>query len=342
MTARAADVSGIHRLLDEAFAQVTMTAEAQDLKEELRANLAARCAELVERGTDPRAAAQAAFVELGDLDDALASLARDTPTSTGAHPVTGGQGPDHQAGQARIPAYPSGFDQVRAHKVRPKPAFVVRAGALGLVFTLAAAEVVVTALTRAGVASWSWVDLSYRLGLTAGFLAGVASAVLVADALRQETTVHYPLPRHRAAAYGGSAGVLVIGLGLGGLGAAAWAGTSSNPGQAGDTWWLLAGIVAVVVATVAFVVLGVTQTNRTKPWALDQARQWEMADRFSTDHNAAARFGMYAAAILVVAVAGFIALSVTVGFVWSWLALVGGFAALFVVLARMLFSSKED
>ena len=37
----------IHRLLDEAFAGVEMTPDAQDLKEEVRANLLERVAELL-------------------------------------------------------------------------------------------------------------------------------------------------------------------------------------------------------------------------------------------------------------------------------------------------------
>ena len=36
--------SDIHRLLDEAFAGIEMTPDAQDLKEEVRANLVARTA----------------------------------------------------------------------------------------------------------------------------------------------------------------------------------------------------------------------------------------------------------------------------------------------------------
>ena len=50
-------MSDIHRLLDEAFAGVTMTPELQDLKEELRGNLPSRVDELQKSGMDAAKAA---------------------------------------------------------------------------------------------------------------------------------------------------------------------------------------------------------------------------------------------------------------------------------------------
>ena len=50
----------IHRLLDEAFQGVDMTPDAQDLKEEVRANLVARTAELEASGAAPADAARQA------------------------------------------------------------------------------------------------------------------------------------------------------------------------------------------------------------------------------------------------------------------------------------------
>jgi hypothetical protein len=50
--------SDIHRLLDEAFAGIEMTPDAQDLKEEVRANLVARSAELEASGKTPTDAAR--------------------------------------------------------------------------------------------------------------------------------------------------------------------------------------------------------------------------------------------------------------------------------------------
>ena len=45
-------VTSIHRYLDEAFAEVPVTPDSLDLKEELRSNLSARVAELVSGGAD--------------------------------------------------------------------------------------------------------------------------------------------------------------------------------------------------------------------------------------------------------------------------------------------------
>ena len=57
----------IHRLLDEAFAGVDMTVERQDLKEEMRANLLVRVAELEDTGLSADEAARRAIAELGDI-----------------------------------------------------------------------------------------------------------------------------------------------------------------------------------------------------------------------------------------------------------------------------------
>jgi hypothetical protein len=95
--------------------------------------------------------------------------------------------------------------------------------------------------------------------------------------------------------------------------------------------------ILVLGGVIAFIALGITQTNRTKPWALAQNRQYEIEDGFSQNPAAAARFGLYTVVIWVLAVAAFVVLSIVVGFVWSWLALVAGFVIFFLVLARMLF-----
>src|SRR3954453_15077407 len=69
-----ADSSDIHRLLDEAFAGVAMTPELQDLKEELRGNLAARSAELQAGGKEAASAARTAVAELGDIPELIAGV----------------------------------------------------------------------------------------------------------------------------------------------------------------------------------------------------------------------------------------------------------------------------
>ena len=51
----------IHRLLDEAFAGVEMTAEVQDLKEEMRGNLGVRVSELERQGAPGDQAARRAI-----------------------------------------------------------------------------------------------------------------------------------------------------------------------------------------------------------------------------------------------------------------------------------------
>ena len=50
---------------------------------------------------------------------------------------------------------------------------------------------------------------------------------------------------------------------------------------------------------------------------------------------------MYTVIIWIVAITLFVVLSIVVGFVWSWLALVAGFVVFFLVLARMLFAPSK-
>ncbi|WP_348789408.1 hypothetical protein [Leifsonia sp. NPDC080035] len=160
-------------------------------------------------------------------------------------------------------------------------------------------------------------------------LAAVPLGVIAGDAVHQETSVHYPVPAGRAAGYGAAT---FLGFAALGLGAAYLTDLS-------QLWLVIVGAPLLLAAIGWLSFLAATQTNRTKPWMREVQSQYQGADRFSQDEAAAARFGIYTVVIFVVAIAAFIVLSFTVGFAWSWLALVAGFVVFFVVLARMLFPS---
>jgi hypothetical protein len=279
----------IHRLLDEAFAGLDATADVQDLKEEMRANLAVRVAELEATGVPGDVAARRAVAELGDVR----SVVEDVQAST-------------------RPSAP--WDR---NRVRPKPGFVVRTVVLS---TVAAALVATEVFAPRSAAAVGW------MAVASGVLALIA-AVIVADALRQETTTNYPVPRPRALGYGAAAAVGVAGLGVGAL------YLRDRP-----LAFVLAGGLAVLLSVVWFTYLGVTQTNRHKPWVVRLAAEHTQGgDRFEQDPAAAARFGLYTVTTWIVAIAAFAVLSFTVGWAWSWLALVAGLVAMMLTLARMLF-----
>lgn len=298
-----ADSTDIHRLLDEAFTGVTMTPGLQDLKEELRGNLAARSAELQAKGKDAATAARAAVAELGDIPELIASVGGDAsgPLSPGA----------------------AAAEAARLHRVRPKSGFVVRASVLSVAILAFAFHVIIDVIQQGP----STLDAQlWSIGFA------VLVAALVTDSLHQETARHYPMPLLRSLRWGVASGFLAAGicycvfflwhrppLGL-----------------------LAAGIILTLAATMAFIALGVTQTNRLKPWALAQNRQYEAEDRFSQDPVAAARFGIYTVIIWIAAIALFVVLSIAVGFVWSWLALVAGVLVFFLVLNRMLFGAAKQ
>lgn len=287
--------TSIHRALDRAFAAAPASAEAQDLKEEVRASLLARAADLESAGAAPADAARSALAEIGDLRDVVAAVA---------------DAPRDDAGHAAL---------LSAHRVRPRPGFVVR---VTLAALLLAGSAALVALVATGLLAWP-----LGAGVALAVVAGLATGVVVADALRQETTQSYPLPTGRALGFGAASAAVVAALGLGGLFAA----------DLGRIGLAVAAGVLLVGGVLGLVVLGVTQTNRHKPWTVELGRQAVGQDRFSREPEAAARFGIYSLALGLLAVLAFVVLTMTVGLAWSWLALAAAVPLFFLLLARMLF-----
>jgi hypothetical protein len=295
----------IHRLLDAAFADVDMTPEAQDLKEEVRANLMARVADLEAAGTNPADAAQQAIDELGDVHE----LVGESIDASGARPATG------------IGAQSAAF---RLAHVRPKPAFVVR---IVIASIVTVAGLLLAALGATGV-------LALPAGVTILMLGIGATGVgwLVGDSLVQETTTNHPMPAGRGAGYAVASFLTVYGLGFAGLVA-----LSVLP-----LWGIVIAAVGFVAGIVLFSFLGATQTNRHKAWVRQAQRDWQAPNRFEEEPETAARFGIYSAVVWIVAFAVFVVLSFTIGWAWSWLALLGGFVVMMLLLARMLFGPRRN
>lgn len=204
------------------------------------------------------------------------------------------------------------------NRVRPKPGFVVRTVLLSIV---AAAALALLVLGLIGVLS---LGTGVLIGLSAVF--GVALGIVTGDALRQETTANHPLPTGRAVAFGASTGLLLAGLSF-----------TAVVIMRLDLAWIILSALLVVAAIAALSYLGATQTNRHKPWVLEQQRATAFANRFDEDPAAAARFGIYTAAIWIVAFVLAVVLGFTLGWIWVPVALVGGFVAMLITLARMLF-----
>ncbi|GAA4486592.1 permease prefix domain 1-containing protein [Microbacterium panaciterrae] len=286
----------IHRLLDEAFAGIEMTPAAQDLKEEIRANLAAQVEELVAAGASPHDAARRAVAELGDV---RALLEEDAPA----------------------PA--EGWEALSArNRVRPGPWFVVRTVLLSL---LAFAGLIGIALVILLTHPASPVAVA-----ALGAVVALALGVVTADALLQETTANHPLPSPRAIGFGLATGGTLLALGFGGAFALA-------PGQL----WLVILAAALLVAAIAlFSYLGATQTNRHKAWLRGAATHMP-PNRFETDPESAARFGIYTAVLWFVTLAVMVVLVFTAGWWWAPVAFVGGFAAMMLLLARMLYAPRD-
>ncbi|MEL4320431.1 permease prefix domain 1-containing protein [Leifsonia sp. YIM 134122] len=318
----------LHRLLDEAFAGVDMTPDAQDLKEEVRANLIARVADLEASGSSTTDAARQAIDELGDVRE-LAADAVGAPSAPGTSPAASATGAPASPPDPATPAGGRGvspWNQNAAYlsaRVRPKPAFVVRIVSASLV---ALAALTVAGLAAAGV-------LVLPLGVTILMIGIGAAAVgwIVGDSLVQETTTNHPMPQRRGVGYAIATFLTVAGLGFGALMALG----------AVQLWGIAIAAVGLVAGIVLFSFLGATQTNRHKAWLRQAQREMSVGNRFEEEPESAARFGIYTAVIWIVAFAAFIVLSLTVGWLWSWLALLGGFVVMMLVLAQMLFGSRK-
>ncbi|HEX4058866.1 MAG TPA: permease prefix domain 1-containing protein [Galbitalea sp.] len=300
------DITNIHRYLDDAFADLPRTPENQDLKEEIRGNLASRVAELESAGAKPDAAAAKAIKELGPISELIDPAAQKTEAAP--------QKRDAPATAAKL---------IQLNRVRISPAYVVRTVLLALLLATGATLVTVGAILGAQHIAPTW--LVYFMP-TEAIASGAFLGMIVADALARETSQHYAMPARRALGFGLAAFAGLAGLGL----VATWFANSL-------VGLLIAGCILVLASLMAFIALGVTQTNRTKAWVKDLNHLYSFPDGFTEDPASAARFGLYTVVIWVVAIAAFIVLSITVGFAWSWLALVAALVIFFVVLARMLF-----
>lgn len=315
--------------LDAVFRRLPDSDELRDLKAELRASLAARAAELEASGVGPTAAASRALDELGDIEalvaevigggpDGHAAASESSASASGSETLASGADDDTDAAtRAR-----NLIELVQRHRVRPKPAFVVRTVVFAVI---AAVGLALTALAAFGILGW---PPAASVAVAVALLAAPAG-VLVGDGTHQETTSNFPVPSGRAASYGGATFLAVAGLAFVALFVA----------DLSQVWLVAVGAPLVVVAAAWFSYLGATQTNRKKPWSRALHGQYYGTDRFSQDEAAAARFGIYTVVIWILAIAAFVVLSFTVGFVWSWLALVAGIVVFFLVLARMLFPS---
>ncbi len=309
----------IHRLLDEAFACVEMTPDTQDLKEEIRANLIARVDELEASGVSSTDAARRAVAELGDIHELL-----DDP-STDASRESSNDGPVVERAPASRNAAGNRYDleAMGRRRVRPKPGFVVRTVLLSI---LAAAS-----LTLFGLGIFGLVALGMAGLVATGLVFAVALGIVTGDALLQETTANHPMPAARATGFGLATGGTLAALVLGATFVVHL-----------DAIWLVVVAALLLVASIAlFSWLGATQTNRHKAWTREMVRTMP-PNRFETDPDSAARFGIYTAVIWLVTFVVIAILIFTVGWWWAPLALVGGFAVMMLVLARMLFGHKTS
>ncbi len=299
----------IHRLLDEGFAGVPSTPLAQDLKEELRANLVARVEEIEATGLSAVDAARRAFSELGDIRTIL----------------------DDAAGAAADGESPAA--EWRRHQVKWRAGFVVRASILPIV---SAAGLVLAFLIGAGLIPGGAPAAGGMMAVFALLLGFVC-----ADSLQQETSSSYPMPRGRAIGYGVGLAVLLAGVGSLAL---SWVGPWPLwAWLVGGSMLTIAGI--GVLAGLGATQTNrhkpwVREMKQTWPGGEASAKQYT-GNRFERDPSAAARFGIYTAVLWIVAVTVGVLLGIFTGWWWSALPAIGAIVAMLLLVTQMLFKPDE-
>jgi MFS family permease len=289
--------TAVHRLLDELFADIPSTPDALDLKEEVRGNLVARATELEEAGRTPDEAARIAVDELGDVRELLDDA----------------------------PAERSAADIAAAHRVRHRPAFVVRTVLISIASGLS--------LIALWLGSWDVFPLSTPAAFALAAIAGIGLGWVIGDSLRRETTVHHPMPSRRAALFGLAGGLVITGVTSG--------FTIATHGI--ELAWLILPALAAIAGIGLFSYLGATQTNRTKAWMLEYGRsEHEIANRFEKDPAAAARFGIYTMLIWVAAFVVSIVIYFAAGWTWAWIPYVAGFIGMMLLVTQMLFGARHN
>ncbi|RAN74394.1 hypothetical protein B5P43_28960 [Bacillus sp. SRB_336] len=161
--------SNIHRHLDEAFAGQAMTPELQDLKEEIRSNLAARIDELRGNGAPEEEAAATAIAELGDIGEIIRQ----------ASPGVSDEPASLDVAQER---------EYARNRVRPNSGFVTGAVLLS-VLAVASLLLFVMVLGPSG---------NPGLAVLSGLVVAVSTGTIVGWSLRQETSQNFPVPPRRA------------------------------------------------------------------------------------------------------------------------------------------------
>ena len=98
----------------------------------------------------------------------------------------------------------------------------------------------------------------------------------------------------------------------------------------------------MIAAIILFAFLAASQTNRHKAWVRQaQHDASQVGNRFEEEPETAARFGIYTAVIWTLTFAVIVVLVFTVGWWWAPLAFIGGFAAMMLLLARMMFGPRK-
>jgi hypothetical protein len=293
--------------IDALFSGYEKTAELADFMEELESNLNDRIAFLNRKGLGEREATEKAIAELGDVS----SLA------------------DELSLKRKQEVFSEMYMKTRNY------ISTVRSVLYALCGLVLGAAILVPLIT--------WFASELTVGAVATFfpfgMTGILGFVLMG--LTQETASRNAMPLKRALWYALAAGLVLFGIltafityfGMEFTSALELAarGTAANASLTGS-------LSIVMVFALPGIALGIflvlTEKDRSKPWLIQQReKHMHYENEWFGNPAATQKFGLICGALWIAAIAGFIVLTITVGFKFSWLAIAAALIVQMLVMA---------
>ncbi|MDR1581073.1 MAG: DMT family transporter [Synergistaceae bacterium] len=305
------------KYIDGLFANYEETPALADFKEELRGNLNERIENLVKKGMPEQDAFQRATSELGDISVLAEEISL----------------------KKKQEVYEDMYMGTRKY-MTPKRTAAFVLGGTAVCFGLISAAIV-------------WFSTGQEVDTLGGAMVFcvAGAALLTFMALTQETAAMYPMPWKRAVFYAVSVGVFVFGVFI--LPMTYFEAMRASPHEIAahgadmsraDVGFMtsIGTLIPFALPSAAlFVFLALTEKDRRKPWAVEQARESAKREmEYFTNPTQSMRLGLVSGAIWITAIASFIILTIRVGILYSWLALVG--AIVLQLLAQALFFTKGN
>ena len=304
------------KYVDGLFANYEETPALTDFKEELRGNLDERIKNLVKKGMPEQEAFHKATSELGDISVLAEEISL----------------------KKKQEVYEDMYMGTRKYMTPKRTAMFVIGGA-AVWFGLISAAV-----------TWFSTGIEEAALGSAMVFCVAGAALLTFMLLTQETAAKYPMSWKRAIFYAVSVGGFLFGIFIipmtyfSTIDATPYEVVASSAHTYGNVGLMtsVATLIPFILPAVAlFVFLIMTEKDRRKPWIVELAKESAKREmEFFSNQTQTMRYGLICGAIWIAAISLFAILTISVGILYSWLALAG--AVVTQLLVQALFFVKGN